>query len=161
MVGIGVAVHATVLQLFVVSKGVHVEILHTTLLNLNLIPDFVIRLYQAIGQVRVYLVLHHSPGERFVGCPLSVDKCSHLDAQFLACVLLHERLPFIQIEDDLIALGMDGDVSNLDLNGFAVCAQQEVQWCDILRDGHVAVVRIDRRQLTALLHVLWSRRASE
>ena len=155
------AVHATVLQLLVVPKGVHVEVLHTTLLDLNLVPDLVIRFYQAIGQVRVYWVLHHSPGERFVCCPLSVDKCSHLDAQFLACVLLHERFPIIQIEDDLIAFGIDGDVSNLDLKRFAVCAQQEVQWCDVLRDGYVAVVRIDRRQLTALLHVLWSRRASE
>ena len=67
--------------------------------------------------------------------------------------------PIINIEDDLIAPGIDTQIPSLHFDGLTISTKQEIQRGDILRDSDIAVVRIDWRQVMPLLHVLWSWRA--
>ena len=89
LVSEGVAVHATVLQLLVMPKGVGLKVLYAALLNLYLVPDLVVRLYQAVSEIGVNLVLDDLPFERFVFNPLSVGEGCDGNCQRLARCLLH------------------------------------------------------------------------
>ena len=155
------AVHATVLQLLVVAQGVHIEVLQTALLDLDLVPYFVVRLDEAIGKIRIDLILDHLPLERLVFSPLSIDEGSNGDGQRLASRLLHQRLPIVDIEHSLVAFGIQRQFANPYLDSLAtLVADQEVQRSNVLRDGDVAIIRIDRGQIAAFLHVFRGWRAS-
>ena len=49
LVGEGVAVHAAVLQLFIVTEGIHIVVLYATLLNLHVIPYLIVWFNESIG----------------------------------------------------------------------------------------------------------------
>ena len=73
LVGEGVAVHAAVLQLLIVPKGVGVKVLYATLLNLYLVPDLVVGLYQSIGEIGINLIFDNLPSEGLILNPLIID----------------------------------------------------------------------------------------
>ena len=75
LVSEGVAVHAAILQLFVMPNGTDIEVLHTTLLDLEMVEYLVVGLDKAIGQVGIYLVADDMPLKRPVLDPLAIDKC--------------------------------------------------------------------------------------
>ena len=152
------AVHATVLQLLVVAQGVHIEILQAALLDLDLVPYLVVWFDQAIGEIRIDLIFDHLPLKRLVLSPLSIDESSDGDGQRLPCRLLHQCLPIIDVEDGLVASGIQRQFANPDLDSLAtVVAQQEIQWSDVLRDGNIAIIRVDRRQIILLHDILGCR----
>ena len=161
LVSEGVAVHATVLQLLVMPKGVGLKVLYTALLNLYLVPDFVVWLYQAVGEIGINLILDDLPSEGLILNPLVIDKGRNGNLYRLACILRKHVLPVINIKDNFITFGIDGHLPCPHLDGLTISTKQEIERGDILRDGNIAVVRVDRRQVIALLHVLWSRSAGK
>ena len=158
LVGEGVAVHTAVLQLFIVAEGIHIEVFDATLLDLYVIPYLIVGFNEPVGQVRIHLVAHNVPVEGRVLRPCSVNQGSNGDFYLLVCRLLHQRFPVVYVEHGLIAPGVQRQFSCLHFYSLTIGTQQEVQRGDVLRNGHIAIVRIDRRQLAALLHVLWCRR---
>ena len=68
------AVHTAVFQLLVMSQGIHIEVLHATLLDLYVVPDLIVGLDETVGEIGVNLVFYDLPFERFVFCPLSIDQ---------------------------------------------------------------------------------------
>ena len=73
LVGEGVAVHTTVFQLLIVTEGIGFKILYATLLNLYLVPDLVVGLYQTIGEIGINLVFDNLPSEGLILNPLIID----------------------------------------------------------------------------------------
>ena len=154
LIGKSVTVHASVVQLLVMSECIRLEILHTSLLYLHVVPDLIVGFDEAIGEIGIYLVCNDLPMEGLVLYPPPVDEGRYRDVNLLSCRLFHQRLPVVDVKDGFVATGMDGETPCLNLDGLTVGAQQEVQRGDVLWDGHLAVVWVDRWQLVALLHIL-------
>ena len=152
--------------------SVHLEILHTPLLNLQMIPDFIVWLDEAIGQISIYRVTDHLPVEGLVLYPLPVDERSDGNLQRHLAIrrLLQERFPVVKVEYSFITLCVEGDdglkgtgsvrTAHCHLNSFTTAdTQQKVERGDVLRYRDVAVVGIDGGQVVAQLHIVGGRRA--
>ena len=76
-----VAVHAAVLQLFIMTDSFHLEVLYTTLLDLDLIPYLIVGLDETISEIRIHLVADNVPLEGLVLYPLPVDQSRDDDVE--------------------------------------------------------------------------------
>ena len=168
LAGVGMAVHAAVVELLVVADGPGVERLQAALLDAYLVPYLVVGLDEAVGQVGVYLLLGHGPAEGPVLPPLAGDEGGDGDLEAPSRRLLHQLAPVVGVERGLAAPGADGHrrffaiaalaavvdgapgpvacPADAHLQGLAAFgAEQEVERRDVAGDGHVAVVGIDGR----------------
>ena len=95
--------------------------------------------------------------------PLAVLQDTDGKGELSALVLLSQLVPIVYIKVSLIALNMHltalraahHHIHAVDISLHTV----KVQWSDLCRNRHPDIVRIDRRQLTYLYRVLWSRTA--
>ena len=109
LIGKGVTVHAAVLQLFVVAESIRLEILYATLLNLYIVPDFVIRLDETISKIRINLICYDLPVEWSVLNPLPVRQGCNSHFNTLSNRLFHEFFPIVDVEDCFVTFGINDD----------------------------------------------------
>ena len=65
-------VHTAVFLQIVVGENFLLPILYAALLNLYLVPYFVIGFYQSVGEISIQTVAHYLPGEGFERRPFSL-----------------------------------------------------------------------------------------
>ena len=140
---VGVAVHATVVNIAVVYEHALVERLDVSLANLNVVPHLVARLYQTVTDVRVDRLVGYSPSRRLEQKPFAVFLSVDIKLGILSLVSLKKVVPIALVPYQFCASAC------LNLVGIAFClgvyfgisaAKHEVERSNIVGESYVGIV---------------------
>ena len=146
-----VAVDAGARRCLVVEDRALVEVAEVALVDAHVAIDLVARGDATVGQSPfVEGVGTDRHLEVFVLCPASVVLHTYGERQVAAFVLLGQCMPVVDIEVDIIAVGVqltaltafDDDVDAV----VGAAGEVEVHWCDACGNRHAGIFRIDGRQ---------------
>jgi hypothetical protein len=152
-----VTVHATVAHQPVGAERPFVEVFDAPLAYLQVAEHLVVGFYQPVSEIRVYLVFHHCPVEILVLLPFAARLRHHGHGDILACRFRHEVFPVVDIKTHFVAaaacLQRLVAASGCDFHSVGICAQEKVERCNVLRDGHVGIIGINRCALMGRCYV--------
>ena len=150
------AVHAVAVCQVVIGNHLFFKVLDITFAQLDGVPYFITRFYQPVAYKTVYLFGSDLPGKRRILQPLAVYPGGHFNCQRLPFLRFQQVFPFAERETGFPAtchrqaLFLSADS---DLQSCSFVAEQEVQRSDIIGDGYIRIVRIDRSRFADFRHL--------
>ena len=142
------------------QDSVFIKGMDIPLVDADIASHLIARLDTAIGQSPVVEALAADENRKvLVLCPLAVFLHADRHRQLSALVLFCQLVPVVDVEVGKVTLSMylsaftalDDHIHTVD----RLIGKVKVQWCNIGRDCHPDIVRIDFRQRVRLHDILW------
>ena len=145
------------------QEGILIEGVDISLIDADVASHLIAGLDTTIGQPPVVeAVFAHKDSEVLILRPLTVFLYTDRHREFASLILFGQLVPVVHVKVGVIAIGMQfSSLTAFDDHIHAVdglISEVKVQWCDIGRNRHTDIIRIDLRQPIHLRRMLWLQR---